>query len=42
MEIEKEIYRFNWSFAIVMVFAVAIDLALLWGFVRAYMFLRSL
>ena len=36
MEIEKEVLRFNWSFAIVMVFAVAFDLALI------YMFLRGL
>jgi hypothetical protein len=39
MEIEKGIYRFNWSPAIVM---AVVDFALIWGFVRAYMFLRGL
>jgi hypothetical protein len=42
MEIEKETYRLNCTFVIWLAFALPIDFALIWGFVRAYMFLRSL
>ena len=42
MEIEKQVYRFNWAFAVVLILAAAFDIALVWSFARLLMFLRSL
>jgi hypothetical protein len=42
VDIEKEVLRFNRCFAVVLAVAAVFDIALVWGFVRVFMFLRSL
>ena len=41
-DIEKQVYRFNWYFAALLIVAALFDIALVWSFARALLYLRTL